>query len=89
MTMGEAIREADGIQWRTNEERKVAARFAYAEAMTTGAFVSAIFGGSRPPEIYDVFPELFSREDDEAARMEKSANNFIKFANAHNRKCED
>lgn len=91
MTMAEAIREAEGFVWRNEEADKREARFSYTTAMTVGAFVASIFGNSKPPEIYDIFPEYFDRKDEAEhnARTQRSIENFIKFANAHNQKCED
>lgn len=83
MTIGEAVRASEAYQ----DRRRDKAYFAYTEAMTVGLFVSSMFSSKAPPKIYDIYPDLFS-EDEEAEQEQRddaSAQNFINFANAFNR----
>lgn len=84
MTIGEAVRALDAYEFR----RKEKAYFAYTNAMAVGLFVASMFSSSKPPEISEIYPELFQK--DEEAEQEKkdaaSAANFTKFANAFNQR---
>lgn len=86
MTIGEADRALTAY----HEQRKDRAYFAFTEAMTTGLFVASMFGGS-PPQIYDIYPELFSRDEEKEQKIQdsKSAANFINFANSFNRNLDN
>lgn len=86
MTVGEAMRELDAY----GERRRDQAYFAYTNAMAVGLFVGSMFGG-HAPKIQEIYPELF-KEDEEAEKAvqdEKSAANFINFANAFNRNLDN
>lgn len=89
MTVGEASRVIKAY----NENRRDRAYFAYTEAMALGAFVASVFSSKSPPSVNDIYPELFPKEEQEAAetdaRMERSVANFLKFANAFNRRYTD
>ena len=89
MTPGEASRVCDAY----GERRRDAAYFAFTNAMATGLFIGSIFSSKPAPAIQDVYPELFHEEDHEEAetemRMERSAANFIKFANSFNRRFDN
>lgn len=83
MTVGEAVRACDAYQ----DRRRDTAYFAFTNAMAVGLFVSSVFSSKSPPEIHDIYPELF-KEDEEAEQKiqdSKSVANFINFANAFNR----
>ena len=83
MTVGEVARVLDAYQ----ERRRDTAYFAYTEAMTVGWFISSMFSSKAPPKIHEIYPDLFS-EDEEKEQEHKddaSAANFINFANAFNR----
>lgn len=92
MTVGEAFRACDAYRKRRRDD----AYFAYTNAMTVGLFVGSMFGGRQPPKIEDIYPEFFPKQDleeiqaiEEEKRIERSAANFIAFANAFNRKFEN
>ena len=88
MTVGEAVRALEAF----NERRKDRAYFAYTEAMAVGLFVASMFSTKKPPALEDIYPELFPKDEEgvsqaeEEARIAKSEANFIKFANAFNRR---
>ena len=88
MTVGEAARVIEAY----NDIRRDRAYFAYTEAMALGAFIASVFSSKAPPEIQDIYPELFLQEEqaeaEKDARMERSAANFLKFANAFNQRYE-
>lgn len=80
MTFAEIQRYANGVNYRREQEIKLRAQMDYNLAATIGQFVSCMFSSSsKPPEIYDIYPSLFERED-------QSANNFLKFAEEFNAK---
>lgn len=87
MTIGEAVRACEAYQ----DRRRDRAYFAYMEAMTVGLFVSSMFGSKSPPKIQDIYPDLFSEneEAEQEQRADASVQNFINFANAFNRKFEN
>ena len=87
MTIGEGVRAYKAYE----ERRKDAAYFSYTGAMTTALFVSSMFGSKSPPPIYEIYPELFKRDEEveEQIQESKSAANFINFANAFNRKFDN
>ena len=83
MTVGEAARELEAY----GERRRDQAYFEYTNAMAVGLFVASVFGSKQHPKLSDIYPELF-KEDEEAEqriRDERSAANFINFANNFNR----
>jgi len=87
MTIGEASR-AIGAYIEQKRER---AYFDYTEAMTIGLFVSSMFSSKSPPKIEEIYPELFDEEAgleqaEQQIRDERSAANFIKFANSFNQR---
>ena len=86
MTIGEASRACNAF----NEQRKDRAYFAYTNAMATGLFIGSMFSSKSAPTINDIFPELFPKEEQSEAereiRMERSAANFLKFANSFNQR---
>lgn len=87
MTVGEAVRALDAF----GERRKDRAYFEYSNALAIGLFISAMFSGShKAPELHDIFPDLFPRDEvkEEEAKDSASAANFINFANAFNRRYE-
>lgn len=91
MTISEAMRELEAKIWMIEAEHKTQAHIAYGQAITVGSCIASVFGSSKLPEIYDIFPEYFPREEavEQQQKMDKSVENFIKFANAHNKKSED
>lgn len=89
MTVGEATRLLNGKIERIEDDRKAMAHFSYGTALAFGGFMASMIGGSTAPEIYDIYPEYFPRSDEAEKKMEKSVENFLKFANLHNQKCED
>lgn len=91
MELGEVVRQLNGIGEKIEEDRRAQAYFAYGTALAVGSFIASIFGSTSPPQISDIFPGYFKNDAELEAerRMQKSAENFIKFANEHNRKCED
>lgn len=89
MTMAEAIRELEAKVWMLEEEHKTQAHIAYGQAITVGSCIASIFGSSRIPDISEIYPEYFPRSNVSQQKMDKSIENFIKFANAHNKKSEE
>ena len=87
MTVGEAARSYIAY----DERRKDTAFFTYMNAMTTAMFIGSMFGSKSPLTIYEVYPELFQRDEEveEQIQESKSAANFINFANAFNRKFDN
>lgn len=83
MTIGEAARAFEAY----NEKCRDMAYFAYTNAAAVGGFVASMFSKHQPPTIHDIYPELFPRDEEaeEEERMNRSAANFINFANAFNR----
>ena len=91
MTVGEVSRALDAF----NDRRRDRAYFDYTQAMTIGLFVGSMFSSKSPPNIEEIYPDFFG-EDREAIeqaeqekRDERSAANFIKFANAFNQRYEN
>lgn len=84
MTVGEVVRACDAY----HEHRRERAYLTYMEAMTTGLFISSMFSSKQPPKLHDIYPELFSanEETEQEKKDAVSAANFIKFANAFNRR---
>lgn len=88
MTIGEVVRACEAYE----DRRRDTAYFAYTTAMTVGLFVGSMFGSKSPPTIEEVYPELFSDKKEEVekaeqmAKDERSAANFIKFANSFNQR---
>lgn len=91
MTLAEATREFEAKLWMIEDNRKASARIAYGQAMTAGSCIASIFGSSKAAEIWEVYPEYFPRAEamEQQQKIDKSVENFIKFANAHNKKSED
>ena len=91
MTVGEASRALDAHNTRKRDK----AYFDYTQAMTIGLFIGSMFSSKSPPTLEEIYPELFDEEAEELERIEqekrdeRSAANFIKFANAFNRKYEN
>lgn len=91
MTVGEVSRAIDAF----NTQRRDKAYFDYTQAMTIGLFISSVFSSKEPPTLEEIYPDLFDEEKEEleqieqAKRDERSAANFIKFANAFNRNYEN
>lgn len=87
MTIGEAVRSFKSYEERLKDQ----AYFSYMNAMTTAAFIGSMFGSKSPPQIYDVYPEYFPKEEEveEDIRDAKSEANFLKFAQAFNRKFDN
>lgn len=92
MTPGEAVRACDAY----TDRRKDMAYFAYTNAMAVGGFIASMFSSSSAPLISEIYPELFSKEEqgevkqeiEHEIRMTKSEANFIKFATAYNQRYE-
>ncbi len=92
MTVGEAVRECNAF----GERRKDMAYFSYTNALAVGSFIASMFSSHSAPSISEIYPELFPAEEHEEAkkevehelRMSKSEANFIKFANAFNKRYE-
>lgn len=88
MTIGEAVRVCDAY----HERRKDTAYFSYMTASAVGLFVGSVFSSKAPPDISDIYPEFFPKKQvediEEEIRVERSAANFIKFANSFNRRFE-
>lgn len=91
MTVGEVSRAIDAF----NTQRRDKAYFDYTQAMTIGLFIGSVFSSKEPPTLEEIYPDLFDEEKEEleqieqAKRDERSAANFIKFANAFNRNYEN
>ena len=90
MTVGEGVRAYNAYE----ERRKDEAYFSYTTAMTTGLFISSMFGSKSPPSIQDVYPEFFKNEEkdeevEQTIRDAKSEANFLNFAKAFNRKFDN
>ena len=88
MDPGEAVRACDAY----GERRKDIAYFSYTNAMAISGFIASMFSSHSAPTINEIYPELFPDEIQEEAeheiRMSKSEANFIKFANAFNKRYE-
>lgn len=88
MTVGEVVRACDAYV----SKRKEIAYFAYTNAMATGMFISSMFSKSkRPPNIEDIYPELFEKDEEAEAeaRDDRSIANFMKFAQAVNERFQN
>lgn len=91
MTVGETARVVEAY----NTQRRDKAYFDYTHAMTVGLFIGSMFSSKSPPTIEDIYPDLFDKEAEEAKqaeqemRDERSAANFLKFANAFNQRYEN
>ena len=83
MTIGEINRSINA--YISGEERmiKQRANYDYLLANTIIKGVSVVLSGGTLPTIYEVYPELFAKEQ-EQERMHKSVANFLAFANNWN-----
>ena len=88
MTIGEAARACDAYA----DRRKDQAYFAYTNAMAVGAFIASMFNKSqKTPTIEEIYPELFPKDEEAQmeAQIDRSAANFMKFANAINERFQN
>lgn len=91
MTIGEAVREIDAYA----ERRRDRAYFEYNNALAVGLFIGSMFSSGKAPSIEDIYPDIFSdeeekkREAEEEARTQRSVANFISFANSFNKRFDN
>lgn len=87
MTIGEAVRAYDAY----TDRRRDQAYFAFTNAMAVGLFVVSMFNSKSPPQIHEIYPELFSKDEEAEKEVKdsKSAANFINFANAINERFQN
>lgn len=72
----------EGMSFRKEQERREKANFDYLQAMTLGKYISVILTGKGDvPSISDVYPNIFSKEEE---KQTSSVNNFIAFAKSFN-----
>lgn len=86
MTKAEVERYIDGAVWRIKQQ----AQFDYCLADLIGLSVGRLFNKNNSyPAIEEVYPTLFKKEIEESQQEEditmKSINNFLQFANQHNK----
>ena len=68
MTIPEVNRHIQAWGWRREEEQKF---FAMSFYRMPSLIAMAVLDGKKYPEIYDIYPNLFNKEDIEQARQEQ------------------
>ena len=92
MTLAEIERYLKSRARIKERESQEKASFDYILADLIGRSVGRVYGGGNMPEIYDIYPNLFSSKEIEEQRQAHrnllSALRFKEFANFHNKKAE-
>lgn len=91
MTIGEVLRQADGINYRMKISHQYKANFDYVQVNLLGQLLEKLFdknNNSKFPTLQEAYPDLFDMDDEaiEEANTINSIANFKNFANAFNAK---